>query len=135
MHHLRDLRWVRRATGIRRQDVVDFTEVARRHNAGAGHRKEPGVLSPVVVESMDHTARYAEGLTRANVERPDVHAPSRRAFKPVDRLLEGVVTVWRRHLAVGWDEALEHAHASIRVGSLDQEAHPEGAHLNHLRRS
>src|SRR5215203_879833 len=116
MHDLRDLRWVRRATGIRRQHVVDFTEVARRHNAGAGHRKELGVLSPVVVESMDRTARYAEGLTRANVERPSVDAPSRCAFKPVDRLLEGVMTMRRRHLAVGRNEALEHAHASIRVG-------------------
>src|SRR5829696_8774986 len=100
MHDRRDLRWVRRPAGSRREHVVDFTEVVRRHNAGAGHRQELRVFSPAVVEAMDRTARYAEGLTRANVERPSVDAPSRCAFKPVDRLLEGVMTMRRRHLAV-----------------------------------
>ena len=74
--------------------------------ARARNRKELGVFGPVVVESVDRAARYAEGLARANVERSTVHAPTRDAFEPVDRLLEGVMTVRRRHLAVGRDEAL-----------------------------
>ena len=43
-HDLRDLRQVRRAPGSRRQDLVDLTEVVRRHDAGAGYRQELGVF-------------------------------------------------------------------------------------------
>jgi hypothetical protein len=66
-------------------------------------------------------------------ERPTVSRPSRGAFEPVDRLLEGVVAVRCRHLAVGGNEALEDARASVRVGGLDQEPHAQGSHLNHFR--
>src|SRR5215212_9156781 len=128
-HDLRDLRQVRRASGMRRQHVVDLTEVVRPHDAGGGYRQELGIFGPVVAESVDRAASYAEGLARANVERPGVHRPSRDAFEPVNRLLEGVVTVRRRHLAIGRNEALEHADAPVRVGSLNHEAHPEGTHL------
>src|SRR5215208_2630272 len=60
-----------------------------------------GVFGPAVVESMDRSASYAEGFAGANVERPPVHRPSRGALEPVDRLLERVVTVRRRHLVGG----------------------------------
>src|SRR5438105_12646569 len=88
----------------------------------------------MVLESVDRAARDADSLAGADVVRPTVNRPSRGAFEPVDRLLEGVVAVRHRHLAVGRYEALEDARTAIRVGGLDPEAHPEGAHLNHLCR-
>src|SRR3954451_5621887 len=108
-------------------------EVVRRHEAGAGYRQELGVFGPVVVEPVDSAARDADGLVGANVEHATVNRPSRDALEPVDRLLEGVVAMRYRHLAIGRYEALEDTRAPIRVGSLDQEVHAEGAHLNDFR--
>ena len=136
-HHmvdLRDLRHVRRSAGSRRQHLVDLTEVIRRHDAGARYRKELRILGPVVVEPVDRAARHAQGFTGANVERPTVHRPGRDAVEPVDRLLEGVVAVRRGHRAVGRNEALEDARASVRIGGLDEEANAERTHLNRFRR-
>src|SRR5438552_8350869 len=134
-HDFRDLRSIRRTSETRPQHLVDLTEVVRAHDAWAGHCQELGVFSPVVVESVHGTARYAQGLAWAHVERPTVHPPSRDALEPVDRLLEGIVTVRHGHRAVCGNEALEDAHASVRVGGLNQEAHAERAHLNHIGRS
>src|SRR5207247_1888333 len=129
-----DLGSVRRPSGIRRQHVVDLAEVVRGHNAGAGDRKKLGVFGPAVFEAVYRAARDAEGLASANVERPVVNPPGRDAFKPVDRLFKGVVTVWRGHVAAGRNEALEDAQASIRIGGFNEEAHTEGTYLNHFRR-
>src|SRR5829696_5828856 len=133
-HDLRELGQVRRASGSCRQHLVNLTEVVRRHDAGAGYRQELGVFGPVVVESMDCSTRYAERFAGANVERTALDRPSRGPLEPIDRLLERVVTVRRRHPAVGGNEALEDARASVRISRLDQEAHAEGTHLNHFRR-
>src|SRR5436305_10606639 len=83
---------------------------------------------------MDTATRYAEGLARADLKRPSVNRPGRDPLKSIDRLLEGVVAVWCRHLAVGRNEALEDARAPVRVDGLNQEAHTECTHLDHFGR-
>src|SRR5215212_9729587 len=92
-HDLRDLRQVRRAPWIRRQHVVDLTEVVRRHDAGGGYREELGVFVPAVVEPVDRASTDADSLAEADLKHPTVDGPSCCALEPVDRLLEGVVAV------------------------------------------
>jgi hypothetical protein len=114
-HDLSDLRQVRRAPGSCRQHLVNLTEVVGRHDTGAGYRQELGVFGPEVLESVAgprDTRKASPG--RMSSVRPStvqVVVPS----KSVDRLLEGVVTVRRRHLAVGGNEALEDARASVQA--------------------
>ena len=76
---------------------------------GLATAKELGVFGPLVVESVDRTARYAQSVARANVERPIANLPGRHASESVDRLFEGVVAVRHRHGALGGNEALEDA--------------------------
>src|SRR3954468_13864813 len=131
-HNLADLRWIGRTAAARRQHFVDLTKEVGKHEPRARDRQELRVASTSVPESVDGPARDAEGIADTDLDGAAINRPRGDAFEPVDRLLERVVAVRGRHRAVGWDEALEDAHAAIRVQRVYEERDCHRADLDRL---
>ena len=66
-HDLHHLRRVRR-TRVSPPACRDLPEVRGPHDPSPANRKELGVFGPVIVETVDYAARYAEGLTRGRCQ-------------------------------------------------------------------
>src|SRR5215216_4618405 len=81
---------------------------------------------------MDRAARYAQRLPRSHLDCRALDRPGGNALEAIDRLLEAVVAMRGRHLAARKDSHLEHRHASIRVGALDEEANGRVAEADQL---
>src|SRR3954470_6979542 len=121
-HYLADLRWIGRTAIARRQHFVDLTKEVGTHETRARDRQELRVPSASVLESVDGRPGDAEGIADTDLDGAAINRPRGDAVESVDRLLERVVAVRGRHPAVGRDEALEDAHAAIRVRRLYEKA-------------
>src|SRR5436305_4031978 len=121
-HDLAELRWIGRTAATRRQHLMDLGEVVGTHDPGGRDRQELRVLSASVLESVDGAPGDAEGIADTDLDGAAVNGPRGDTLEPVDRLLKRIVAVGGRHPAVGWDEALEDAHAAVGVRCLHEES-------------
>src|SRR5579862_9156325 len=82
----------------------------------------PGIEVAGVGELVDGAARDAKHLAGADLVSFALDRPDECPLEAVDRLLETVMAVRRRHLGAGGDVELEHRHVAVRLLALEQEA-------------
>src|SRR5215203_695738 len=125
-HHFADRCGVWRAAGCRLEDVGHIAEVVGAEDAGGDDREHLRVGLMIVVEAVDHPARDAQHIARADVDPLSVERPAQHAFEPVDRLLITVMAVRARHPGSGRDVELEDRDGTSRRLALEPESdrHP-----------
>jgi hypothetical protein len=99
---------VRSVSGNSSLSECSIVDKAPRHGAG--------------VEAVDHAARNAERLARADVGLLSIQRQSEHPSEPVDRLLVTVMTVRRRYLRSGRNVELENGDGPSRRLAFEQES-------------